>query len=643
MSKPAEPGRGQPAECAALSADGAPAPDVAAGLAAALDESGNIAISVLCRDCGYNLRGLRPDARCPECGAAVTKSVHGDLLCFADPAWLQRLRRGGRLVAYGVLWLVIAWLLMVGLDILWEPLDGLAKSASVVLLISRLAAHFAAFYGVWLCTSRDPSRPSTGRRVPVRMLARTAILLSAAAVPLGRMVSHPSAWTLLQGPSLATTFVALLAAACPVAYVWHLEGLAERISDDKVKRFTRSLLCVLLGLCGISVVTGYLGTIHHGGMYAASVLYPGMLSPVLLPLSCTALLLTAIAVLLLLYVQFRFNAAINRQVALVAVSANGAAGSVAKPGLTGALDESGNTTATASCRRCGHNLRSLKPDARCPECGAANGASAQGDLLRFADPAWLGRLRRGGRLLAGGLLWLIVFPLLLLLLLLLLLAENTFDYLPDPLWTLGMGLYAALMLSVVPAVLAVSYGTWLGTTREPNGVGESDRPIERRLTRMAVLVFCACMIIAVFACWWYGPRALAEWWLVLATVALVVVAAGALPYVRYIGKLAGRIPDREIKQSTRILLFVLLGACVAAAAATCSKATLAALRVARDNLDGALLLSAADTGACAAVFLIGVAALLLLYVQFSLNAALKKQGDLARAAKPAEDEPTAAE
>ncbi len=636
MSKPAEPGRGQPAGCVALSADGAPAPDVAAGPAAALDGSGNIAISVLCRDCGYNLRGLRPDARCPECGAAVTKSLHGDLLCLADPAWLERLRRGGRLVAYGLLWLVIAWLLMVGLGILWEPLDGLAKSASVVLLISLLAAHFAAFYGVWLCTSRDPKRPSEGRRVPVRMLARTAILLSAVAVPLGRIVSHPAAWTLLQGPSLARTFVALLAAACPVAYVYYLHGLAERIPDDKIKRSTKILFCVLLALCGISVVTGYLGTIDHVGIYTASVLYPGMLSPILLTLGCAALLLTAIAVLLLLYVQFRFNAAINRQVALVAVSANGAAGSAARPGPTGALGESGSTTTTVPCRRCGHNLRGLKPDGRCPECGAAVAKSLHGDLLCLADPAWLERLRRGGRLLAGGLLWLIVVPLLLLL------AENTLDYLPDPLWTLSIGLYTALMLSLAPAVLAVAYGTWLGTTREPSCAGERDRPIERRLARVAVLVFCAWLTVAVLACWWYGPRALAERWPVLATVALVVAATGALPYVRYIGKLAERIPDREIKQSARILFFLLLGLYVAVTTAVCLKAAVAAFWLTRDDLRGALLLSAADTGACAAFFLIGAAALLLLYVQFSFNAALKRQVELARAAKPAEDEPPAA-
>lgn len=47
-----------------------------------------------CVHCGYNLRGLPLDGKCPECGKAVRHSLRGDLLKYADPHWLERLRFG---------------------------------------------------------------------------------------------------------------------------------------------------------------------------------------------------------------------------------------------------------------------------------------------------------------------------------------------------------------------------------------------------------------------------------------------------------------------------------------------------------------------------------------------------------------------
>ena len=56
---------------------------------------------LLCNHCGYNLRGLLSEGRCPECGTEVARSLRGDLLVAADPAWLERLIRGHLYVATG--------------------------------------------------------------------------------------------------------------------------------------------------------------------------------------------------------------------------------------------------------------------------------------------------------------------------------------------------------------------------------------------------------------------------------------------------------------------------------------------------------------------------------------------------------------
>ena len=55
-----------------------------------------------CRKCGYNVRGLSIDGRCPECGSPVGLSVMGDLLRFSDPSWVRTLRRGVTLILTGI-------------------------------------------------------------------------------------------------------------------------------------------------------------------------------------------------------------------------------------------------------------------------------------------------------------------------------------------------------------------------------------------------------------------------------------------------------------------------------------------------------------------------------------------------------------
>lgn len=67
------------------------------------DAQGCIDEDVPCRRCGYNLRSLVLDGRCPECGTAVGRSLHGDLLRFSDPAWVQSLASGMNWILAGMI------------------------------------------------------------------------------------------------------------------------------------------------------------------------------------------------------------------------------------------------------------------------------------------------------------------------------------------------------------------------------------------------------------------------------------------------------------------------------------------------------------------------------------------------------------
>lgn len=79
-----------------------------------------VAASLRCRQCGYELRGLRAGSECPECGLSIWASVQH----AADPegSRLPRLRHPRR-VGGALFWLVFAWTMAA---ILWVIRPALA-------------------------------------------------------------------------------------------------------------------------------------------------------------------------------------------------------------------------------------------------------------------------------------------------------------------------------------------------------------------------------------------------------------------------------------------------------------------------------------------------------------------------------------
>lgn len=134
---------------------------------------------VPCEGCGYVLRGLTVDARCPECNAPVAESLHDDRLVEIPRRRLERLRRGMRIAELG-LFAVMAGLLS---QVTISPLAGILRphlSATVmtlaarglrlggfVLLIGGVASVVTAAILLSNLGPRDASRPDQVR------LART--------------------------------------------------------------------------------------------------------------------------------------------------------------------------------------------------------------------------------------------------------------------------------------------------------------------------------------------------------------------------------------------------------------------------------------------------------------------------------------
>jgi len=63
------------------------------------------------------------------------------------------------------------------------------------------------------------------------------------------------------------------------------------------------------------------------------------------------------------------------------------------------LDRTGSVARDVACRRCGYNVRGLRPENLCPECAEPIRDSLR-RAWRFADPAWRRRV-------IGGIGWLI--------------------------------------------------------------------------------------------------------------------------------------------------------------------------------------------------------------------------------------------
>jgi len=126
----------------------------------------SIANDVVCRKCGYNLRGLPQNGHCPECGTPIGVSLHGYLLRFSDPRWLLTLRTG-----------INAILVSVGIALLAAIVQAFSRGRGGVLhTLVSWAGSIVALAGVWLLTMPDPNGLGEQEYGNARKLARVGAI-----------------------------------------------------------------------------------------------------------------------------------------------------------------------------------------------------------------------------------------------------------------------------------------------------------------------------------------------------------------------------------------------------------------------------------------------------------------------------------
>lgn len=214
-----------------------------------VDSNGCLIADLSCRRCGYNLRGLREEGACPECGSAVGLSTRGNFLRFADPKWVETIAKGIRIILWGILVSIFGNCIAGGLS---QASPGMAPAAPVLALLASLVGLF----GAWLLTEPDPSHVGEDRTARARRITRVALLLGVVAGLLGileQVLPNDPAMHAVFG--LITIAVGLFTIVGEFYKFVYLEHLASRVPDDLLVKRARVLRWAFV-ICTSALVVG---------------------------------------------------------------------------------------------------------------------------------------------------------------------------------------------------------------------------------------------------------------------------------------------------------------------------------------------------------------------------------------------------
>lgn len=202
--------------------------------------SATVADDHACAHCGYNLRGLSSEGRCPECFTPVARSLHGNLLRYADADWLERLR-----------FATVVKLWNIALTLLFVIVATIVAGAGLPGVITIILSTVIGGIGVWasfMITTQEPrialsEDPVTWRKA-VRVCAVAGLiakLASDASAALGAGVA-------IQASAASSTLFGVVAVFGEMVY---LRRFALRVPNEKLANATR---IVMWGLTVMSVV-----------------------------------------------------------------------------------------------------------------------------------------------------------------------------------------------------------------------------------------------------------------------------------------------------------------------------------------------------------------------------------------------------
>ena len=211
-----------------------------------------------CRKCGYNLRSMHTDGRCPECGTSVWVSLQGTLLRYSDPNWVETIRRGFARMIAGITIVVAAMIVVIILSAIRR-----FNVVSLVQLVG-IAGWLIYMWGIWLITEPDPSGLGEDQYGTSRKIIRVGVVCQA----VGQVLDFVQKDRMPPGATLLFTIAAVLlgivALVAIYAQLQYLQKLALRIPDVKLSQRSGFLKLAIVISYGTLIVSG-IGALLMGG------------------------------------------------------------------------------------------------------------------------------------------------------------------------------------------------------------------------------------------------------------------------------------------------------------------------------------------------------------------------------------------
>ena len=259
-----------------------PVPSVAATPSVAVSVDGRIAEDKICIDCGYNLRGLRTDGRCPECGGQVAASLRGHELHYASLPWLRSVRRGFHMMKRAILLSLLAVVLGIVIEEGWEALHPgrsfPAVASTIVFGVMLTLTSLLALYGFVLATGAEPRLAYHGEGWSFRRWARVLIVSALALWGGLKLLTFmgPQAGWVNQIVMYLSLVLAVLAPLAVVAFVQHVIALLERTAEEKVlkeAKQTRLFVHLAIALAAVILLMNALAPLFRSMPEVADRLY----------------------------------------------------------------------------------------------------------------------------------------------------------------------------------------------------------------------------------------------------------------------------------------------------------------------------------------------------------------------------------